>query len=197
MYLDSPITLTGVYQITETAKWLAKEFDFTGWKGIVSPYLRTLQTAAFLQKEIPTLKFEVDSCAGEYYVNGFPEDDFAGMNNGVITIPNRVHEFSQFDGWSTLTYQSMYGKEEFSCLLERLYHLNKKLVNGKYLVVTHACPAHVLSDICMGRPVEWIKSFSYNFRDVKNSSITYVKDDNKVWFSKIVYDIEHNPLKAY
>lgn len=193
MYLDSPITQTGVYQITKTAEWLIENFDLTGWKGVVSPYLRTLQTALILQKIIPDVEFEVDINAGEYHTAGLPTEEGYGVANGELRINSRAIEFPSFKSWHDWY---SFRTENFSEFMDRMYHLCERFADDKYVVVTHAAPAHILSEIGMGRSREVITKTIHAFRDVKNSSLTHVDGRNKLCYSKIVYDIEYSPMKV-
>jgi broad specificity phosphatase PhoE len=166
--LNSQITGCGLRQATELALFLKEAFpNLNEWTGIVSPYLRTLQTAS-LVSFFNDVKFKVDPLISEY------RNGPSGYTDGKgITIPN-LHESEP---------------EEFKLevetaqdLLNRMLEFKSSLKeDGKYIVVSHGTPVETLYNILNGnhRVLPWS-------RQILNTSVTWFKDGRCEWFAKHV-----------
>lgn len=182
-HLDSPLTEVGVHQATMVGQWLKTNVpNLDEFVGIASPYLRTLQTANFIQKETK-LKFLVDSRVAEYDVTQLKVGD-------IIHVANRYREFSNFN-WQLVGIDSLefyFGTLEAKLLTSRAYL--DKLQDNKLVIVTHAFPKIILRDLLLNKPISELSQEYYNktdFRSIFNCSISWVKNGTLVHDRKIVY----------
>jgi len=202
--LDSTLTDAGMTQVCRTATWLYENFKFEDYKGLVSPYNRTLQTASVLSEILET-EFHVDDRLGEYRFH----------NPEIIDIPNRSLLFQNI-GWPNdwLDDDSRkFNPESIDVWIDRSLELLldlKKSGHDKYVLVTHGAPSVMFSKLAIGNTREEIKkecekaskileSNNEDFSEevakhssafisgMKNCGMTWIVDEEPIWFSKVVY----------
>jgi broad specificity phosphatase PhoE len=174
--LDSSLTTKGILQVKKTAEYL-KKIDLSGFEGITSPYLRTLQTAKIIQGETD-IPFRVDNGPAELTI--YYNSSESRERIDFLDVPKRDFEFDWPSVWDG-RFAAEENLEDFLCRVESfLSGLDK---DGKYLIVSHGSPVHTMSNLMQGiREVpEWSDS-------IANSSITWLENDNLKYLSKVVYD---------
>lgn len=189
--LDSDLSDFGKQTSLLTAKWLSQNFDFTNYTMLVSPYLRTLKTARDIVNECVNLVVEVETFCREHHVGeGGPKE--------FIEIPFRTKEFPNFD-WSETACE--FGTENAFRFpnrdLQQFIYDTELFIDAlqtsdrNYVVVSHAVPIKVMSDIATGMNVEeMIQDYAdcnKMCKHIKNNSLTWIKDGKAVWLSKVVY----------
>jgi broad specificity phosphatase PhoE len=203
--LDSTITDEGMSQACRTAAWLYENFKFEGYKGLVSPYHRTLQTASVLSEVLET-EFCIDDRLAEYRF----------QNPDVVNIPNRSLLFQNI-GWPNDWLDEKerpFAPEAIDLFIDRSLELLldlKKSGHDKYILVTHGAPSVMLSKLAIGNTREEIKQEcerankileSHEVKDfleevakqssafisgMKNCGMTWIVEEEPMWFSKVVY----------
>jgi len=203
--LDSTLTDSGMKQACRTATWLYENFKFEGYKGLVSPYYRTLQTASVISEVI-----ESDFCVDDRLV------EYRFRNPNIINIPNRSLLFQNID-WPKSWFdkkERRFDVESVDTFIDRSLEILLELKNSghdKYILVTHGTPAVMISKLAVGNTREDIKAEcdranklldSHKVKDfleevaknsspfisgMKNCGMTWVVDEEPIWFSKVVY----------
>ena len=191
--LDSDLSEVGKQSSLETARWLKQNFDFNNYTMLVSPYLRTLRTAQDIANECNKLPVEVDPFCREHHVGpGGPKE--------FIDIPIRIQEFPTFD-WSRGFYEFRRKENTFvfkNRFLEQFIYETQMCINilqdcdENFVIVSHAAPIKVMYDIAIGINIdEMIREYSEDYNkmcgQIKNNSLTLVKDRKAVWLSKVVH----------
>lgn len=191
--LDSSITDLGVSQAEATGEYL-KSLDLTGFEGVVSPFLRTLQTATILQKHTG-LDFRVCGGARELLWHLHP----LGMNGA--TVANRAKIYSDFhwpnEHWSKEKVK--YKPENFPSFMQRIKLFLGTLLTGdeKFVVVSHASPIQAMHDFSTQEDLHEVKDYdshsSYktiieDWAAVENCSITHIVDGECKHFAKTIHE---------
>jgi broad specificity phosphatase PhoE len=189
--LDSDLSDLGRTSSLATAQWLKQNFDFKGYIGLVSPYLRTLRTARDIADQCG-VKFEIDCLARENHVgDGGPKES--------IAIPFRNKEFPDFD-WAEMKYEFAIDENQFffnnrdvakfvyDC---ELFLDALRMSDDNFVVVSHAVPIKVMVDIATGMDVvkmvkEYTEDWTRMCKQIKNNSLTWIKDGKAEWMSKVV-----------
>lgn len=168
--LDSSLTQDGHNQTKMVAEFLKDILDVSEWECLVSPYLRTLQTAKIL-KESLNLDFMVDERPREVMVK------YEG-----VKIPNRADQFPEFC-WEGIPKQGyFFGNETEDEFCDRMLVLKATLPpDGKFLIVSHGSPVEVLGRIEAGEKNELPPTW------VDNSSLTLIVEGKKLWYNRVVY----------
>lgn len=169
--LDSPIIPSAYRQTAIMADYLKTNLsDLEEWECLVSPYLRTLQTAEILH-DILGLNFIVDDRPREIM-----------MKYEKVKIPNRRDKFKLFDWESVPSQGYQFFNEELGDFLCRMQDFHSTIpVDGKFIVISHGSPIEVMKkletlDECV-LPPYW----------VSNSSLTLIENNISVWYNKVVY----------
>lgn len=168
--LDSSIMPWSYEQTVKAADFLKSNIDCSEWEGLVSPYLRTLQTAQILH-DILGIDFIVDDRPREIM-----------MKYEKVKIPNRKDEFKDFDWESVPSLGYQFFNEDLGDFLCRMQDFSSTIPeDGKFLIVSHGSPIEVMKkletlDECV-LPPYW----------VDNSSLTLIENNICVWYNKIVY----------
>jgi broad specificity phosphatase PhoE len=176
--LNSPLTSLGRDQCYTCGAFLRRKFgdSISEWKGIVSPFLRTVQTADILNR---------------YTECGFTVDwqirEFAHSNSGysgaqTLEIPSYRDRFPEFypEGEPPKYIQHMESEESLvSRVSEFLAELEDE--DGKYIVVSHGLTIYTMIYVMNGNPQVPIWD-----RKVLNTSVTYFNDNKMVYFARFV-----------
>lgn len=172
--LDSDLTPEGRRQVRETGKFLAHHLDhIRSFVGRCSPYLRCLQTARIISEETGVQFWvehgprEIMTCYGECYVS------------------RRHVEFPEFvwDNHTALPPYKQETVEEYN-LRAREYHDFLQTL-PKALVVSHGTTTTTLHKMTLNlyEGIPGVTKGSY----VENSSLSYTRGGEPVWFNKVVY----------
>jgi broad specificity phosphatase PhoE len=193
--LDSELTDKGIAQATQTADWLAKNYDFSDSIALTSPFHRTLQTSLPIAEK-NGLNFMVHGGLREYHCKKTPEL----LQNGGLAIPKR--EFTTIT-WPETHWKSgkvFFKNEELPDFFDRMRLFISTLEpDGKYVFVGHGASCRTLATLLIDGDLEPLKTrytdASFEFDAVhnqstaiRNSSLTLVRNGELVWFSKVVYD---------
>lgn len=196
--LDSSLTREGNEQVYKTAYWLSENFNLSGFQGISSPYLRTLQTS-YILNEITNIDFKVDDNVREYHVK---KDEPELLEHSGMPISFRKNLFENFDwsGWDGKDGKfgvpedaKIYPNEDIEEFLERIkFCLQDLNQDSKYLIVGHGASCRALHEIATNKDLKHIKQrYSVpcdNYKDsIENSSLIWIKDAECKWFSKVVW----------
>lgn len=180
--LDSPLSATGCDQIKQTSKWLAENFPLRGFIGLVSPYLRCLQTACGISSACNVI-FKAHAGVREWH----GDKSHIQLQEGGMYLPKREKEFSDKIRWPRPHWNSdtvFFANEEIPELIERIKLFTESLdLNKRYIVVGHGASCQVLSDVLTG--VESPKDHFWSCP--QNASLTWIKDGELKWYSKVVY----------
>ena len=175
--LDSKLTDEGHDQINFVSDWLKNNFDFNGYKGIVSPFFRTLTTAQKIH-DVTGLDFKVSVGPREYLI----DSNQHGMTGEFLPVANHNQNFTDFDWGNFKKITHFFCNSESTFLLkERVNSFIDNLEDGKYCIVSH-------SSVCtaMHNHLNPNKNFDLS-EGVENASLTYLKNGNTIWYSKVVY----------
>lgn len=169
--LDSCLTEKGEEQARETAKYLARHSDLNEFIGIVSPYLRTLQTASIF-KEYIDIDFEVDFGPVEVMIT---------YENGS-TIKDRREDFKNLiwpkDNFGTFHFH----QENPNLYIGRMKAFYKSLLkNKKYMVISHGSPVKTLTDMNSNKNAVWSHEYP------RNCSLNWTDGKSVISYDKIVY----------
>jgi len=177
--LDSSLTQRGRQQCFTCGNFLRRKFDdMSDWKGLVSPFLRTIQTADIINR-YTDCNFEIEWQAREFshISSGYSGDT-------VLKIPCHKKQFPDFypdhipdDHVFT---QKMETNED---LLNRASEFITELQedDDKYIIISHGQMIYTMIYIMNGTykvPI-WDKK-------ILNTSVTYFKEDNMVYFARFV-----------
>ena len=196
--LDSSLTKKGNEQVHNTACWLRDNFDLSGYKGVSSPYLRTLQTSYILRSQTD-INFEVNELVREYHIK---KDEPELLENQGMPIKFRENLFNDFD-WSRWDGKDgkngvpedlkIYSNETMDDFLGRVEFYTKGLnEDSRYLIVGHGASCRALHDISTNKDLKDIKDRYRKpvkeYKDsIENSSLIWIKDGECKWFSKVVW----------
>jgi len=192
--LDSCLTDEGVDQAKKTGFWLKENFDLSGYIGFTSPYLRALQTSREISSETG-LKFSINHEAREYHI----EKSALESQGGGMSISNRLSEFYDFN-WDNSSFSEkfeFYEIETLDAFIHRIHEFLQTLdQNGKYVIVSHGAPIRVIYEISINSDLTYLKKRYSECSDpeewskvesIKNSSLTWITNNERKWFSKVVY----------
>lgn len=168
--LDSDLTDRGHQQAERVAHFLY-EMGLRGYFGFVSPLLRTLKTARYIEQAtgLPFMVNELISEHSDYYP---PEG---------LHIPCRQEDYDDFF-WSDLCErkQLYYEREPNEQFINRLKIFFNKLPHNS-VIVTHGSCVTTLIEIAMGVDVKEVPEWN---EGVGNATVTLVKNGTLVWMSK-------------
>jgi len=173
-HLDSALTKLGRKQTIDVSAFLKRKFDdIQEWDGLVSPFLRTLQTAKTIY-EHTDLKFKVDWRIHEY------GGDYACMTS--FDIPNRKDKFPEFFEDTEVNSWKMIAEVKsdfFDRILKFVEWLQE--YNGRYVIVSHAIPIYTMIYILKGiyRMPKWD-------RRILNTSVTWIWNNEIRYFARYV-----------
>jgi broad specificity phosphatase PhoE len=168
--LDSELTEDGAAQALVTAKYLRDRYDhLNGWKGRVSPFKRTLQTAQIVN-EVCGIEFEVDYGAVEIMVK-----------YDRVPLKCRMDEYPHFYWPKFMQKDIVYCRESMEWFWQRMKEYMESFGDGKWLVVSHGTPVQRMHDYLVGDDRE------ASFDLIKNCSITHVVDGKTICFNEVVY----------
>lgn len=201
--LDSALTDYGMSQACITGKWLAMNLKLDSFVGYTSPYLRTIQTASVIS-ELAGVQFTVHSGLREYrFIKKGPEVKDNGINvlNRSIAFQNitwPLHEWKDNSNFIP--------SEDINSLIDRSMAFIVELVEShieKTMIITHSTPGIVLSKLISGQKRKDIKQECEEALEImkngvkksenpfiggfKNCGMTYLKNDEMIWSSKVVY----------
>ena len=207
--LDSCLTDEGVDQAKKTGFWLKENFDLSGYIGFTSPYLRALQTSREISSETG-LKFSINHEVREYHI----EKSALKSQGGGMPIPNRSSEFYDFN-WDNSSFSEKFEFYETETLDVFIHRINEFLQildqNGKYVIVSHGAPTRVIYEVATNSDLDYLKKRYSGMNDplgwpscnktnsennryalsevesIKNSSVTWITNNESKWFSKVVY----------
>lgn len=192
--LDSSVSKhPGCTQIQRLGRWLQQNFDLSDFKGLTSPYLRTLQTSCGISKHTG-LEFKVHGGLREYHIEKNHDD----LREGGHSLPKREDEFKDCKIVWPKSYwpddSNFYANETLDEFFERCQlFLDSLNQHGKYVFVSHGSPCRTLHHILCGHDLECVRS-RYSGEEghftcsIKNASLTWIKDGEEVWFSRDVYN---------
>lgn len=184
--LDSDLSELGIQTVTKTANYLKDNFNFSEYNCLTSPYLRTLRTSQIIAN-ICNVDFEVDSSVREHHVG-------AGGPSHYMEIPIRREFKFKWDAdfeFETTDNTLFFENRDLS---ELVYDLELFLdaVGSKTIIVSHAVPIKIMSDLLIGtNPEQLINDYSKDqslmLGKIKNSSLTLIENGKIEYFSKIVF----------
>lgn len=172
---NSEITPKGMDQATRAAMMLRDEIrnpeEFTG---LVSPYIRCLQTALVIHK-YTGIKFKVDHRVGET-----PEEVHRTQSAAIYTNSNH---FPDFD-WSRYATAQFLTTVDYTGETEEVYRrrlddfLKVLKDDAHYVIVSHMTPTvHMIREICFEGKRENIT--------IGNCSISLIEDRKPVYIGNI------------
>jgi len=147
--LDTELTDVGWEQASSMAAGLSRHVDLSGFLGICSPYIRTVQTSTKLADlKIP---FVVHGGPREYYVTSYSHKDLDGTGGVFISrrdIPGVIYPKDQWhrDG-------RFFPRESTETFVERIKLFWYDLVGrdqDKFIVVSHGAPCRMLTEFATG-----------------------------------------------
>lgn len=176
--LDSNLTEEGIRQVRETGRFLSTHLGHirTSFVGVVSPYLRCLQTARILGEETGIDVWAVDPRAREIMVH-YDE----------CHVPCRRDDFPDYK-WNypyTGINFKMETTENFDARMREYFNeLYREHPDGAVLIVSHGTPTTALAHLSVGTYTgPGVSEGTY----VANSSISYLRNNQTMWFNKVVY----------
>jgi broad specificity phosphatase PhoE len=169
--LDSEITYNGKKQALFLGRHIKNNFDLTKFKGFVSPYFRTLQTAEILSR-YAGLNFSVNSNIREFniYVKDLP------------FLTDRSLQYPIFN-WEdvNLSLPQEHLEDFFIRMEDFLLSLED---NGKYIIVSHGAPCRVMIELLTGGDLELVRHrylnktvYSKTTDGIKNCDLIWVKNE--------------------
>lgn len=169
-YLDSGLTEKGSKQATGVAEYLKTSGDAAGFVGLVSPYLRTLQTAWRIHA-MTGVQFKVFPLVAEYAAewSRVPYD---------ITVPVHQPWYTMFD-WSLYQEAQRFTKESFNKFLDRMRKVLEHDLPDKTLIVSHGAVVYTLIDLLTGGGV-----LSDGYGQVTNASVSLIRGKEPAYLFK-------------
>lgn len=172
--LDSELTEKGIEQAKATGRFLKEHFGhINDFVALTSPYLRCLQTSRLIREETGL----------EFIVTPGPREIMVHYEE--TKIPARQSEFSDFiwmlpcvsRHWTEAGWHFL--KEDGHGFVARMKEFMGTINHEKTLVVSHGTPVGSMFEIKIG------KEHTPDTDDyVSNASISYVRNNNPVWFGK-------------
>lgn len=191
--LNSELTADGFVQILTLADWLLHEFDLTGYKGLTSPYIRTLQTSLCIN-QVCGLDFTIEPAVREYH----SDKSHPQISNGAMFVSSEQIEFPEFT-WpeeTNLSCGQSFPNETLEEFTERIKAFYGGLEDGKYLIVSHGAPCRVLRDVALGNSLQYLidryhikskKEKKDKPQSIPNASASWIVDGESKFMSKVVY----------
>ena len=172
-HLDSGLTEEGVRQVRETGQFLRTHLGHLHeFVGRCSPYLRCLQTARILSEETGI----------EFWVDDGPREVM--IRHDWCQVPSRRAEYPEFD-WNRFQNMREYVQEDEDTFNNRMKHYLQRLQEeDKVLVVSHGTPVTALFLMSVG---EYQGPGLFDGQYVDNSSLSYLRNGERIWFNKVVY----------
>lgn len=172
--LDSNLTIRGKEQAILTGRFLKENVpDIEDFTFLTSPYARCLQTSDCIKDQIEKNVVKVNAGPREIMVN-----------YEQVKIKNRKKDYPHFD-WNH-DHDLEFFQETDDEFVERMHIFYKELIESsleKVIVVSHGSPVNTIFEIASGLDG---KADTMNY--VRNCSISYIKDGEKIWFDKVVYE---------
>ncbi len=189
--LDSSLSNNGFNQMQITAKWLKNTFSqenpFEDFIGYTSPLLRCLQTARSISHNLSIIPFRVDYDLREFSVTK------ENPNSPALKIKNRkeIYDFKWLHNFHKLE-EAHFDQENLVDFIPRVKQFHSKLnKDGKYLIVSHGSVCRCLHALETNNLKDMMDGYSnFDFKEntsIKNCGITFIKDNEEIMFSKIVY----------
>jgi broad specificity phosphatase PhoE len=177
-HLDSELTEEGHRQVHLTGRFLRQHLGHLHeFVGRCSPYLRCLQTARILREETGI----------DFWVDDGPREIMVRHEKAHVLCRHR--EFPEF-AWDRFLGDCSYHQEDVETFNSRMKKYVECLTENpfKALVVTHGTPATVISQMIQGiyDGIPGVHTGQY----VDNSSISYFRHGEQVWFNKVVYGFQ-------
>lgn len=194
-HLDSQITEKGIEQAHTTGKHLKENYDFSKFKGFVSPFLRTLQTAKIINEY---LKIDFEVCGGPREM--LLHDHELGKKG--VSVGNRSKEFGFY--WPNEIWDRkdgvFYKPETFQSFMDRIKLFMGKLLveEEKFLIISHASPVQAMYEFCLDEALHEVDDFEThevapkilnNWDSIHNCSLTHVIDGEVKNYAKVFYEI--------
>ncbi len=173
--LDSPLTDKGRWQAEQLGKFLKENFKAMtrdgAYTGLVSPYLRCLETAHIIGMETG-LRFTVDP--GPIEIRVFYD---------WTDVAYRMEEYGHFS-WELVKGPLRLHKETMKEFMERMRKYVRSFNEGRYVVVSHGTPCDMMIEMACGLDHE-----PDSFDLIKNCSLSWVVDGVKdpEWYNRVVY----------
>jgi broad specificity phosphatase PhoE len=173
--LDASLTPQGEEQALRLSQYLSK-LNLQGYVGLVSPFLRTLQTASII-KEKTNLNFKVLPLLAEYgQIAQWMKD--SGKESYLIRVPNRSDQFVGFD-WSGFT-EEIFQDETVAEFKSRMKYLLENSLSEKTLIVSHGAVIWTLIDLLTGGTLLQ----NSNWCEVPNASVSFLEGQNPIYLFK-------------
>jgi len=169
--LDSALATEGIEQINRTGAGLAFLPHIDRFVGHVSPYLRTLQTAAIIKKHTG-VNFKVT--LGPREIMTFYEH---------CKIGDHLEHFTDFD-WTEMPDIKdgidVYNEDKETYLDRMERYVREEATDDQLIVVSHGIPVVTMMEMSMG-----IRRSPSNYFYVSNGSITHVSDSRLVRYNYV------------
>lgn len=168
-HYDSDVTAKGKRQAHEVALYLQGRID--GFVGIVSPFLRCLQTMLPVYR-MSVIKVKVNRSAGE------------SPQAGTIHVYSRISDFAYEWGLAHKTIDDNHGRSYFDFTGETQDQYQDRLdrliayLPKKAIIVTHRTPIHTIVKKICGVDLP---------DDAANASLTYIRGNELVEYNKVVW----------
>ena len=159
--LDSALTELGLQQAVGLSCYLRESEEAEGFVGLVSPFKRTLNTAAIIQNHTGT-QFKVFPLICEYGATW-------GKKPHHVYVPNRQNEYPEFD-WSLYQQGQLFTAETFVQFLDRMRKILAYDLPEKTLIVSHGAVVYTLTDLLIGG---W-DSLEDGYNQVTNASVSKI-----------------------
>lgn len=185
--LDSSLSNNGFTQMDITSRWLkdvfCKQQSINQLIGYTSPLLRCLQTSRTIAHNL-NINFKVD-----YELREFSSTKQNKISPS-LNIKNRkdIYDFDWIEEKEEIYFKEE-SLEEFVLRIKNFYSsLNE---NEKYLIVSHGSVCRCLHALATNSIDSLIERYSnFDFEEntsIKNCGITFIKDNQEIFFSKIIY----------
>lgn len=191
--LNSELTSDGHIQAMITGDWLNRNFEnLAEFQPFTSPYLRALQTAHYLYEASNLEPFSVEEHIREFHI----EKNEKQLEHGGMFVPTEPVLFEHFKWPNAMEMGFFFPNETLGKFFERLQGFLSGLdQNGKYLFVSHAVTCRAIHALAIGGDLDELHNRYYDKStpnegpNIKNCSLTLVRNGETKWFSKIVYDL--------
>jgi broad specificity phosphatase PhoE len=159
--LDSNLTERGVRQAVGLATYLGDSGDADGFSGLVSPFVRTLETALAIHAAtgVPFMVFPLVSEYGATW-SKVPYHVF---------VPARQEQYPMFD-WSLYQHGELFTAETFNQFLDRMRKVLESDLPEKTVIVSHGAVVYTLVDLLTGGGM-----LEEGYGQVTNASVTKLR----------------------
>jgi len=158
--LDSDLTNRGIKQAEGVAWYLKDSQDADGFKGYVSPFRRTLETARAI-RQATGINFKVFPLISEYGAT------WSKVPYQVF-VPNRSQEYPEYD-WSLYEQGQLFTAETFHQFVDRMHKVLKSELSEKTLLVSHGAVVYTVVDLLVGGNV-----IEEGYQQVTNASVSKI-----------------------